>query len=231
MSTTFYGLNLLFTMRSFLYLLALLGPLAAQPAAAQIAAADTLRPAALAPPAGPLHGFDAERSRLDKRGLLVLGSWAAGNLLVSGIATGQTDGSAHYFHQMNIGWGAVNLALAGAGLLAAHRAAHAPGAPTDRPSAVRAQLRTENLYLFNAGLDVAYLATGAYFLEKSRNPATDNPNRWRGYGQSLLLQGGFLLLFDGFQFATHHRHGQALYPLLSRVRLGPGAVAVVLPLR
>ncbi|WP_438831784.1 DUF6992 family protein, partial [Hymenobacter coccineus] len=96
-------------MRSFLYLLALLGPLAARPAAAQTAAVDTLRPAALPPPARPLRGFEAERSRLDRRGLLVLGSWAAGNLLVSGIATGQTDGSAHYFHQMNIGWGAVNL--------------------------------------------------------------------------------------------------------------------------
>ena len=150
-------------------------------------------------------------------------------MLASGIATGQTDGSAHYFHQMNIGWGAVNLALAATGYAAARRAAHTPAGPADRAGAVRGQLRTENLYLFNAGLDVAYLATGAYLLEKSHNPATGNPARWRGYGQSLLLQGGFLLLFDGFQFAAHHRHGRALYPLLGRVRLGPGTVAVVLP--
>ena len=217
-------------MRFLLLLALLLGASATRPAAAQSAATDTLHPATLPPPAGPLQRFDAERSRLDQRGLAVLGSWAAGNLLVSGIATGQTEGSAHYFHQMNIGWGAVNLALAVPGLLAARRTARTPGSPTDRAGTVRAQLRTENLYLFNAGLDVAYLVTGAYFLEKSRNPTTDNPNRWRGYGQSLLLQGGFLLLLDGFQFATHHRHGQALYPLLSRVRLGPGAVAVVLPL-
>ncbi|MGI4886407.1 MAG: DUF6992 family protein [Janthinobacterium lividum] len=208
------------------------GLLFARPAAAQ-SAADTLRAAAQPPAAaGPLHGFDAARRRLDRRGLLVLGGWAAGNLLVGGIATGQADGSAHYFHQMNIGWGAVNLALAVPGWLAARRAARAPGGPTAvRPGAGRAQLRPETLYLFNAGLDVAYLATGAYFLEKSRNPATATPDRWRGYGQSLLLQGGFLLLFDGFQFAAHHRHGRALYPLLSRVRRGPGAVAVVLPLR
>ena len=180
---------------------------------------------------GPAATFDAERAHLDGRGLRVLGAWAVGNLLVSGIATGRTEGSAHYFHQMNVGWGAVNLALAGAGYLGARRAARGPAA--DRAGALRAQLRTENLYLFNAGLDVAYLATGLYLLEKGRNPtATGSSERWRGYGQSLLLQGGFLLLFDGVQFVAHHRHGgRGLYPLLSRVQVGPGGMAVVLPLR
>ena len=177
-----------------------------------------------------LASFAAERARLDQRGLTVLGGWAVSNLLVSGIATGQTEGPAHYFHQMNGGWGAINLVLAGAGYLGGRRAARWP--PTSRADNVRAQLRTENLYLFNAGLDVAYLATGLYLLEKGRNPtAPGSADRWQGYGQSLLLQGGFLLLFDGLQFATHHRHGtRALYPLLSRVSIGPGAVALVLPL-
>ena len=190
--------------------------------------ADSLHRAVPVPPTA-LTRFATERTRLDQRGLTVLGGWAVGNLLVSGIATGQTEGSAHYFHQMNIGWGAVNLVLAGTGYLAARRATQRPD--TDRAGNVRAQLRTENLYLFNAGLDVAYLATGLYLLEKSRNPtAAGSPDRWRGYGQSLLLQGGFLLLFDGFQYVTHHRHGYQLDPLLSRVSFGPGAVALTLPL-
>lgn len=181
-------------------------------------------------PTVSLAGFAAERARLDQRGLTILGGWAVGNLVASGIATSQTEGSTHYFHQMNIGWGAINLALAGAGYLGARRAGRLP-AP-NRADNVRAQLRTENIYLFNAGLDVPYLAVGAYLLEKGRNPtAPGSADRWRGYGQSLLLQGSFLLLFDGFQFATHHRHGtRSLYPLLSRVRLGPGAVALTLPL-
>ena len=185
------------------------------------------------PPALQAHQpveFDARRGQFDQRGMKVLGGWAVANLLASGISTTQTEGSARYFHQMNVGWGAVNLALAGASYFGARRAAQAP--TTDRASSVRAQLRTENLYLFNAGLDVAYLATGVYLLEKSRNPtASGSPERWRGYGQSLLLQGGFLLLFDGVQYAAHHRHGsKALYPLLSRISVGYGAVAVVLPL-
>ena len=208
-------------------LLFLLGGLLPGPALAQ-SGADSLRSGATTP-ATPLVAFAAQSSRLDQRGLAVLGGWAAGNLLLSGLATGQTEGAAHYFHQMNTGWGAVNLALAGAGYLAARRAARQP--LPDRAGNVRRQLRTENLYLLNAGLDVAYLATGVFLLEKGRNPsAAGSSARWRGYGQSLLLQGGFLLLFDGFQYAAHHRHGRALYPLLSRIRVGPGAVAIVLPL-
>ena len=181
-------------------------------------------------PAASFATFAAERTRLDQRGLTVLGTWAVGNLLVSGISAGHTESSAHYFHQMNVGWGAINLALAGVGYLGARRAARLP--TTSRAENVRAQLRTENIYLFNAGLDVAYLAAGVYLLEKGANPtAPGSADRWRGYGHSLLLQGGFLLLFDGFQFATHHRHGtRALYPLLSHVSIGPGAVALVLPL-
>ena len=180
--------------------------------------------------ASSFAAFATERTCLDQRGLTVLGTWALGNLIVSGIAAGQTEGPAHYFHQMNVGWGAINLVLAGAGYLGARRAAHQPA--TNRAENVRAQLRTENLYLFNAGLDAAYLATGVYLLEKGANPtAPGSAARWRGYGQSLLLQGGFLLLFDGLQFAAHHRHGnRGLYPLLSHITLGPGGVALVLPL-
>lgn len=202
--------------------------LLAAPAIQAQPAADSLHRATPVPTTA-LATFATGRNRLDQRGLAVLGSWAAGNLLVSSISVGQTDGSAHYFHQMNIGWGAVNLVLAGTGYLAARRATGQPA--TDRAGNVRAQLRTENLYLFNAGLDVAYLATGLYLLEKSRNPtASGSSDRWRGYGQSLLLQGGFLLLFDGFQYSRHHRHGRELYPLLSRVSLGAGTVALTLPL-
>lgn len=214
-------------MRSLIFLLPIYLLALARPVAAQAPADSLRRPGT---PAGAQTVFATERADRDQRGMKILGTWAVGNLLVSGIGTTQTEGTAHYFHQMNVGWGAINLALAGVSYLGARRAARQP-APT-RAENVRAQLRTENLYLFNAGLDVAYLATGVYLLEKGRNPtASGTPERWRGYGQSLLLQGGFLLLFDGFQYATHHRHGNArLYPLLSRVSIGPGTLAVVLPL-
>lgn len=204
------------------FLLALLW---SQPGAAQVMVDSSAR--AQAAPTR-ITAFATERNRLDQRGLAVLGGWALSNLAVSGVAATQTDGSARYFHQMNVGWGAINLALAGAGYLGARR----PAPTADRAATVRSQFRTEKIYLFNAGLDLAYLATGVYLLEKGRNPTGAGPaERWRGYGQSLLLQGGFLLLFDGAQFVIHHRHGNRdLYPLLSGVSFGPTSVAVTFPL-
>lgn len=184
--------------------------------------------AAQQPDSSSFANFHTQRAALDRRGLRVLGAWGAANVAVSGARYFATEGQEKYFHQMNAGWGAVNLALAGAGLLAARRPTSA-----NRPAAVRAQLRTETLYLFNAGLDAAYLATGLYLHERARTRATAvQQHRLRGYGRSLLLQGGFLLAFDGLMYAAHHRHGRrGLEPLLSHVALGPGSVAVVWEVR
>jgi hypothetical protein len=178
----------------------------------------------------PATEFQARRTTLDQRGMLVLGGWALGNVGVSGARYFATEGREKYFHQMNVGWGVVNLALAGSSLWATRRP---PAAPTDRATLVRTQLRTENLYLFNAGLDVAYLATGLYLRERAASrPTVRRQQQLRGYGQSLLLQGGFLLAFDGLMFTAHHRHAsQRLYPLLSGLQVGPGMVAFTLPIR
>ena len=182
-----------------------------------------------AQPTAPLADYATQRATLDRRGMLVLGSWAVTNVGVSGAQYFATEGSEKYFHQMNVGWGVVNLALAGTTFLAARRAA--PEA--SRTELVRTQLRTENLYLLNAGLDVAYIATGFYLRERSRSrPTTRRRDQLKGYGQSLLLQGSLLLAFDGVMFAAQHRHGQRnLYPLLSHLQIGPGTVALTLPLR
>jgi hypothetical protein len=65
--------------------------------------------------------------------------------------------------------------------------------------------------------------------ERARTRTTERQQqRLRGYGQSVLLQGGFLLVFDGLMYAAHHGHAnKRLYPVLSRVRFGPGTLAVV----
>jgi hypothetical protein len=53
-----------------------------------------------------------------------------------------------------------------------------------------------------------------------RGKTTPNkPERLKGYGQSVMLQGGVLLLFDGVMYAIHQRHGKKLDQLLQKVQL------------
>lgn len=179
-------------------------------------------------PPATLPSYNTQRAALDQRGMHVLGAWAIGNVGVSGARYFATDGREKYFHQMNVGWGVVNLALAGGSLLAARRATPL----TDQAGTVKAQLRTENLYLLNTGLDVAYVAAGFYLQERARTRSTQRQqNRLAGYGRSLLLQGGFLFAFDGILFTAHHAHGKTgLYPLLSHLEAGPNSVAFVVKL-
>ena len=49
--------------------------------------------------------------------------------------------------------------------------------------------------LLNAGLDVAYIMTGLYMKERAKN-VEKRKAMLKGYGNSIMLQGGFLFLFD-----------------------------------
>ena len=53
----------------------------------------------------------------------------------------------------------------------------------------------EKSFLFNAALDVAYMTAGFWLIDAS-NYRADDADRFRGFGQSLILQGGFLFVFD-----------------------------------
>ena len=65
----------------------------------------------------------------------------------------------------------------------------------------------EKILLFNAGLDVAYVMGGLYLNERGKN-ATDTQKRdqLRGFGKAVVLQGGFLLVFDTVMYLVHHQH-------------------------
>ncbi|MDV7397852.1 hypothetical protein RZS08_41005, partial [Arthrospira platensis SPKY1] len=55
----------------------------------------------------------------------------------------------------------------------------------------------QKILLFNAGLDVGYMLGGAYLIERAKNtPLDKNPDRLKGFGQSIVMQGAFLFLFD-----------------------------------
>ena len=148
-----------------------------------------------------LSNFNQERLDLNRKGLTVLGSWAGANLITNGILLANASGSDKYFYQMNVYWNVVNGALAGLGVLQAKKTQ----ADLSPFQTLEEQSNTEKTFLVNTGLDVAYVMTGVYLLEKSKN-STDSQDKLKGYGQSVILQGGFLLLFDGIMYGVHRSH-------------------------
>jgi hypothetical protein len=87
----------------------------------------------------------------------------------------------------------------------------------------------QNILLLNAGLDVAYIATGFYLKERSKNSSSSE--RLTGYGNSLLLQGGFLLLFDVALYFIHQGNADVnLYPHLESFLAGGIGVGINLKL-
>ena len=108
----------------------------------------------------------------------VLGAWAAGSVLLGAALTAspRTRG----FGRQTVAWGAVDGAIAYAGVLGRRRRG-----PTDR-------VRLRRVLLLNAGVDVGYLVAGAAL-------ARGRPVRgrtYRGDGLAVLVQGAFLLLLD-----------------------------------
>ena len=102
---------------------------------------------------------DFNRQRLEKQriSMLILGSWAVGNIALGAALATQRDGEDKYFHAMNAGWNVVNLGLATAGYLSAVKTGPAG---FDLYATINEQYKLQKIFLFNAGLDVFYLATG-----------------------------------------------------------------------
>ena len=148
-----------------------------------------------------LPNFNQERNELNRKGMTILGSWAGANLITNGILLANSSGSDKYFYQMNVYWNVVNGALAGLGVLGAKKTQGNLSAF----QTLEEQSSTEKTFLVNTGLDAAYVMTGVYLLEKSKNSA-DSQDMLKGYGQSVILQGGFLLLFDGIMYGVHRSH-------------------------
>jgi hypothetical protein len=165
-----------------------------------------------------LETFNQKRQHIVTTGMYVLGGWAVANMVTGGIGYGTSSGKARYFHQMNMMWNTVNLGLSASSLL------FRDDLPTTLKGSLEAQQNIEHLLLFNAGLDVAYITAGFYLKERAKRG--NRYDRFTGYGNSLLLQGGFLLLFDGVMYFTLRNHGNSIGKVLDHVQFSGNSVGV-----
>lgn len=173
-----------------------------------------------------LTQFEKKRVSIQKNAMIILGGWSAANIIVSGIATDTRNKEARYFHQMNVMWGGINLAIAGLGYWGATKE------KIDNPtlsSVLKHQNKTEKTFLLNAGLDVIYIGGGLLMNQTSDNQKV--PERFKGYGNSIMLQGGFLLLFDVVNYAIHRKHGKQLNGMIEKITLNAGPSSLYITYR
>jgi hypothetical protein len=137
-----------------------------------------------------LNQFNIERQEISKKGLKILSGYSIANIIYGSIASSNTAGSNKYFHKMNVIWNGVTLGIVGIGTIFSKKEK-----VLSYGGSLKKQSEIEKVFLFNAGLDLAYIAGGAYLIERSKTSA-NNPLRLKGYGESVIFQGIVLLLFD-----------------------------------
>lgn len=163
-----------------------------------------------------LEEFNASRLKHNQNSMLVLGGWAAANILVSPVLMNNSTGSEHYFHEMNLYWNLVNLGIAIPGYLNAKKGDISIGLR----QTIEEQYKGEKIYLFNSALDITYVVTGLYLTEQSDN--VDNQklkDRFTGYGNSLVLQGAFLFVFDITHVLLQRKQHKELDSILDNLSL------------
>jgi hypothetical protein len=165
-----------------------------------------------------LYQFNQTRLNYNQTGMLILGSWSIGNMVWGGIGMSQGVGEVKAFHQMNLYWNTVNLAIAGFGYWQATK--EVPG--TDFWATLEAQQSIEKVLLFNTALDLGYIGGGFYL--KERGLRTNN-SRLVGFGKSVILQGAFLMAFDAVMVGYHQAHAGELPVLIQNFSLGPAGVS------
>ncbi|HNX82827.1 MAG: hypothetical protein KBB24_02005 [Bacteroidales bacterium] len=149
-------------------------------------------------------------------GMYVLGGWALANMAAGAYGWAAFEGEKKYFSQMNLFWNIVNLSIAGFALYSNYS--------TDLLSLgdgeiMTKHLKTERLFLINSGLDVAYMGAGILM----RHLGTGSERRGdllKGYGNAVILQGGFLLVFDIVMYFIFRDIRPAVIELTSALQQG-----------
>jgi hypothetical protein len=166
------------------------------------------------------------RIRITKNAMYVLGGWAVANIGSGFVLAANSSGETKYFWLMNSYWNFINLGIAGIALAGIHKAENRTWSLADNYAA---QLSIEKLYVFNIGLDLAYMGGGLYLHERSKTAGSvESMDKFAGYGKSIFFQGAFLLVMDVIVYMLHHRNTKLLDSRLRKMKLGysPGALSL-----
>jgi hypothetical protein len=158
-----------------------------------------------------LKNFNYARNRITSTGMEVLGSWAIANIGTGAIGWANSAGGTNkYFYQMNVLWNTANLGAAILGFTGAQKDKNRQHSASET---LREQQKIEKIFLVNGGLDLVYIGTGLYLEHRGDDK---NSNLVKGYGSSIIVQGVFLLLFDGTMYSAQRHNGNKVRRFLER---------------
>lgn len=160
--------------------------------------------------------FDDRKNHLNHNGMIVLTSWAGANIVGSAVGYGLTKSyEEQQFYIMNGAWGLINLGIALPGILS-----KAKPTPT-LYDLQKNQTKIEKLFLANALLDVAYISGGFYLKEYGSNQTDIKKQQlYNGFGNSVIIQGAGLMLFDMAMTVLNNRNRKThLDPFLKKASI------------
>ncbi len=171
-----------------------------------------------------LH-LNLERLEVTRIHAYILGGWALANIIIGGYLTYHfEDGEPESFHHMNAAWNMINLGVAWAML---HFANHTNPTGFDLASSVNYHYRAQKLMMLNTGLDVAYTIGGLLLYEHSKNNKKFD-FVLRGFGKSLMFQGGFLLLLDATFYTIYSSSNIEWKDLIRHATSAPDGVGMII---
>lgn len=124
----------------------------------------------------------------------ILGGWSAVNIVSSPFLKITATESWPHFHQMNFNWNLVNAGIAGLAYVGLQKRKQKYWSLS---SIEKERNKLRKTLAINMGLDVCYMLAGAILKTRTKKVSSNDQARNIGFGNSLILQGGFLFVFDG----------------------------------
>ncbi|WKZ30582.1 MAG: hypothetical protein QY314_02280 [Candidatus Dojkabacteria bacterium] len=135
-------------------------------------------------------------------------AWAAGNIVLGGVLIFFSSGILLAFAELMVIWNIVSAVLAFLGLQVAKSTAVKLLANLSPLSLIRYLHSLEKLFVFGAGLDIAYSILGVYLIEKG---TTIESTMWAGFGAAVIVQAMFLLGLDSVLYFLNRKASRQVF--------------------
>lgn len=150
-----------------------------------------------------------QRLLTDEKTSWVLGTWSAANFMISLPAIHSSDLQQRYYHRGNVYWNVVNVSLAALGYIHTRK----EKLPVNLTELYHRERKMQVIFGINAMADVGYMASGVFLMHQNSGDVIRQA-QFKGFGQTLVVQGAALLAFDAILYAHKRKRARQIKKLL-----------------